>query len=381
MKYQAKIPTVFTNMLVSKLGEISNKTVLVIRDWYTAVFLAKNNKVLFITDDPEAEEKFRLIVIRNISFGNDDNVILINTTVNKKGNIVTDSNAWLNVLKGIDMKFDVAIMNPPYDGNLHLKILSKVIPICDKVINISPIRWLQDPLGKYRKNSDYIKFEESISKKIESLDIFSQNEIQKIFNALFSQDVAIYVLGNGGFNYSGLVSNIIQKIIKYMIENPAPFESNKQNGFRVRIPELHCGHRGGHVAKTRPIINNVDFLGKLYIFNNGKYNNKWWYECYNRNQHTKTTPYITNSIYFNSETEAKNFIDSTKTKIFKYISYNVIKDINIEPTKVLWLYDYTLPWNDKRLCNFFNINGYISDTEAIPGSEWETILNTMNKSL
>ena len=50
-------------------------------------------------------------------------------------------------------------MNPPYDGNLHLKILEKVIPIADKVINISPVRWLQDPLAKYKKNSDYKKFE------------------------------------------------------------------------------------------------------------------------------------------------------------------------------------------------------------------------------
>ena len=45
------------------------------------------------------------------------------------------------------MKFDVAIMNPPYDGNLHLKILEKVISIADKVVNISPIDWLMNPYG------------------------------------------------------------------------------------------------------------------------------------------------------------------------------------------------------------------------------------------
>ena len=32
-------------------------------------------------------------------------------------------------------KFDVAIMNPPYDKNLHLKILEKVIPIADEVVD------------------------------------------------------------------------------------------------------------------------------------------------------------------------------------------------------------------------------------------------------
>ena len=34
------------------------------------------------------------------------------------------------------MKFDVAIMNPPYAGKLHLKILEKVIPVAEKVVKI-----------------------------------------------------------------------------------------------------------------------------------------------------------------------------------------------------------------------------------------------------
>ena len=42
-------------------------------------------------------------------------------------------------------------MNPPYSRNLHLKILEAVIPVADKVVNISPVRWLQDPFAKYKK--------------------------------------------------------------------------------------------------------------------------------------------------------------------------------------------------------------------------------------
>lgn len=33
-------------------------------------------------------------------------------------------------------------MNPPYDGNLYLKILDAVIPHAEKIVNISPIYWL-----------------------------------------------------------------------------------------------------------------------------------------------------------------------------------------------------------------------------------------------
>ena len=52
-------------------------------------------------------------------------------------------------------------MNPPYNGNLHLKIIDKVIKACpdSEIINLSPIRWLQDPLAEYKKNSDYNRFE------------------------------------------------------------------------------------------------------------------------------------------------------------------------------------------------------------------------------
>ena len=35
-------------------------------------------------------------------------------------------------------KFDICLMNPPYDGNLHFKFLKKVIEVCNITINISP---------------------------------------------------------------------------------------------------------------------------------------------------------------------------------------------------------------------------------------------------
>lgn len=49
-------------------------------------------------------------------------------------NIEIDFAEWLR-----RMKFDCIVMNPPYDGSLHLKILKAVIPHAKKTINISPI--------------------------------------------------------------------------------------------------------------------------------------------------------------------------------------------------------------------------------------------------
>ena len=69
------------------------------------------------------------------------------------------------------MKFDCIIMNPPYKRNLHLKILAEAITHLkdetSKCVNLSPVRWLQDPLAKYKKNSDWHRFQESVSKHIE----------------------------------------------------------------------------------------------------------------------------------------------------------------------------------------------------------------------
>ena len=71
-------------------------------------------------------------------------------------------------------KFDVAIMNPPYDGNLHLEILEKAIPIADKTINISPIGYALDwPLFYNLKSTPNFKLKQYILKHISSFEILN----------------------------------------------------------------------------------------------------------------------------------------------------------------------------------------------------------------
>ena len=60
-------------------------------------------------------------------------------------------------------KIDFILMNPPYDRSMHLKFLEKTIQIGDNVISIQPVRWLEESVGKTKKNSAYNKYEESIS--------------------------------------------------------------------------------------------------------------------------------------------------------------------------------------------------------------------------
>ena len=119
------------------------------------------------------------------------------------------------------MKWHYVIMNPPYSRNLHLKFLEKAIEVSDNVVSIQPVRWLQDPIAKYNKNSNKIKYENSISKHIEDLEIVTAKETKKQFNILLPCDSAIYLCSQkGGYDYNKLSSNhIIDKVVDYINKN------------------------------------------------------------------------------------------------------------------------------------------------------------------
>lgn len=377
MKFQANIPFKLTKMFYEKLGgQPKDKRVLVIRDFFTAMHVSIDNAVTFVTDDKEAYELFNKNVVSNDEFDNNDTTLLVDTEINK--------NAWKDFIKELASmpKFDVAIMNPPYDKNLHLKILEAVIPVAEKVVNISPVRWLQDPLAKYKKNSDYNKFEESISKKIESLDVIDAKSANGLFGAIFGTDLGIYTCCNTTSNCinTDLTDNITKRVVQHMIQNHATFDYNKKDGVRIRIPCICGGKSGGSGERNKVRLCEVrNCLGQPLVFTNGLLNGKQWHEYYRKNQYSKTTDGITCSIKFNSTTEADNFFASVNTQFYKYIHHNVVLDVHIEECKILFMQDYTQPWDDKRFCEYFGITGYIDDEHAAPNSEWEIILNTMKE--
>ena len=372
MKFQANVPFKLTKLFYEKLGEQpKNKRILVIRDFFTAMHAAIDNSVTFITDDKEAYELFCKNIVSNDEFGNDDTTLYVDTEINK--------NAWKDFIKEVASmpKFDVAIMNPPYDKNLHLKILEAVIPIADKVVNISPVRWLQDPLAKYKKNSDYKKFEESISKKIESLDVIDSNTASVLFNAAFNMNLGIYVIGSGGYDYKSCENNIIDRILSSMPDNMC-------NHLQMSIPNnwslvmsMMVGGSGGRLATCSSWNSEYD----KYVYHDNTNNNGQTYEEYRRSKCWGNVKPRAEACHFEfvTEDELRNFYDALQTKFFRYIFTVSLVDVHVHPEFYPYMQDYTQPWTDKRFCEYFGITGYISDTEAEPDSEWELILNTMKE--
>ena len=265
-------------------------------------------------------------------------------------------------------KFDVAVMNPPYDGTLHLKILEKVIPIADKVVNISPSNCYTCNRLKFSTDIPmYNKFVKSIFSHCTSVDTISAVEASKIFNIAQGTDLAISVYNNTytDENYIAdkflkydnkiLEKSICDKILKKC--QHSHWETFKGTGSYV----LNTSHVHGHSG-------NKDFTNLLCM-------------NYDDALKVKKTPDARSCQFrFTTETERKNFYNAyMNSKVIHWWNYQWKNQIILVLKYIPYMSDYSQPWTDKRFCEYFGITGYISDTEAEPNSEWETILNTMKK--
>ncbi len=269
------------------------------------------------------------------------------------------------------MKFDCIIMNPPYQKNLHLKVLAEAIKhlkddgVC---VNLSPVRWLQDPLARYKKASDLKRFEEGVAKHVESLDTITALQAQQIFQGtIMNIDLGIYKCKSSQtvFDYKHIYDDkVLNKCIEYIVTHNPVIEADKQDSWRVRMPQILGGKSGGSGDRSK-LVKYLSF-GKLLAFKDGKSKDgKWWYDCYMRNQYSKTTPYITSSIKFETEAEAENFIKQFNTDFGKYITNLLLSDVHVAPMQVIWMGDAINPrtglrgyqgeWTDEDFHKFFNI--------------------------
>ena len=343
MKFQANVPFKLTKMFYEKLGEQpTDKRILVIRDFFTAMHASIDNAVTFVTDDKEAYELFSKNVVSNDEFGNDDTALFVDTEINK--------NAWKDFIKELSSmpKFDVAIMNPPYDKNLHLKILEAVIPIADKVVNISPNDFYTNPYSMFEKDKQKREAKEKIATKIVSEQYITPIEFNQLFNTNWSGAVSIMLFDKDSTTHidiskyeskNKLLTKIIDKITK--------------------LPSIRSKF-------TREIGKNYVLIRRT----NHRYLN--WCEDYNRNIKA------VEGINFENDREEQNFRKSFNTWFYKFLNTTDWPGA-ANSAEIPYMQDYTQPWDDKRFCEYFGITGYISDTEAEPGSEWEIILNTMKE--
>ena len=266
-------------------------------------------------------------------------------------------------------KFDICLMNPPYAKSLHLQFLEKAIQICDNVVSVQPVRWLEDPLAKNKKNADFNKFNDSIIKYINNIEVISNDMARLYFNAGINTSLAIYNCNNiGGFDVNKLQDTIIKKIIdKLNKENNTLdyyIEKNKFDGWRVRFVNIVGG---SHTKDNKKDI--IKAMTNLLYFYNGYKDKKLWYNFYQRNQFTKITQNIPLSIKFSTEVECINFINSFKTDFILYIILKTTLNTTVSTKCIPFMPTYNKNWTNEMFYKYFDLTK----------DEIQTIEDYMNK--
>lgn len=339
---------------------------------------------------------YKCTVTRLKELGVPESNICIGKVSNKKVNINKDwyleneeGDLYENVCTTFEnLNFDCIIMNPPYDGNLHLKIVEKTIELLKDdnsiCVNLSPVRWLQDPLAKYKKGSDWNNFI-SIRNSLLSLDFIKKQDASKMFDNFMDIDLGIYVFTKKGGLQLDNSNTIVDKVVAFDSKKLADvIERNKNDGWRVRTNEQKPEDSKN---ENNPCNIQRHFYlthNKLsYVYYNGKTKDgvDWYNHRVGKGGRHTDKIVLDFSIPFPNEIEAVNFENSTKTKFYLYIHGATKVDQHTPFGYLPYLGEvenprthkmgYESDWTDEDFCEVFGITD----------SEWKTILETMKPYL
>ena len=255
-------------------------------------------------------------------------------------------------------------MNPPYKGSLHLDILTKILTKGEKIVNLSPIRWIED-IDRDSVRSTKSKYNE-VFHHIESIDKMDIFEAMKSFdyNLVSPVNLEVYTLRANNYYDNKLLlrSPLLRRVCDFNYRNTDFIEDNRKDGFRIKISKIVAGKCQGE-GKRKPSLSS---LGKLLWFYDGKgTDGRMWYEYYFKNQFFKDTETIPSSIRFSSQEECENFIKSFDTPFLKYIEDLLISDVHVNYRKILFmgnainprthLKGYLGEWTNEDFYQFFEV--------------------------
>ena len=243
-------------------------------------------------------------------------------------------------------KFDVVIMNPPYDdGSSAMSHIDEKIILCIKNavklgICVDMAGWFLDKTNKIRN-----KEKEHCVDFITSAKILKKEEFNEIFGIGASQDGFIFTFTNNKTDWFDKCWDIKNPIYKILKNAPGFFTEN-----------FKCNH--GTVVKK----NNTIYL-KRKTFNK---TDKFLFEYKDITGAVHQYDY---ECQFNTVAEKENFLKSFDTTFMKFILKQIRTGRIIRLSGMPFMLDYKKPWTDERFKTYFGIND----------SEWETILNTMKE--
>lgn len=278
------------------------------------------------------------------------------------------------------MKFDVVFSNPPYNGNIDIKILNDIIDASDEFIIVHPSTWILDTKDKAKLFSI---FKTKTDTKFKSLDFFNGNFVFDI--DIFTPCVITHIdknhKGTIDVNYFNLsyVSNSIfdvtkfsdqwlplvkqfkNQISQYISDNDGHmwerFKDNKTNNW-IEQPDkvmfqLPMGRGGTYTNITTKILRD-DFY-TFFSKDISEITNK---NCSDKVAFTGGTYY-----YFDSIDERTNFINYLKSDFVRFcLSLSKLNKHNDrgEMELIPWL-DFTEEWDDDKLFKKFDVSQDLQD--------------------
>ena len=274
----------------------------------------------------------------------------------------SDPKTWETLIELLNrntnkMKFDHIIMNPPYCRNLHLKILNEAICYSDDIVNLSPIRWLQDPIAEYKKNSDWKKFE-NVREHIESIEVISAKDATALFSAGFIMNLGVYHTTDKG-GWSGFDRNsIIKKVIESdCVGIPVTSYKNVNKKCFALLKGVDGTSHADRGQKPDGFILRKEVHYGKYFIDGISTNGKTLAECKESNvMATNGNINEWRVVEFDTENEVQNFYTFTKTKFVRYIYINEgTGTLNPQHKFLPFMHDYTHAWTDKDLYEYFNL--------------------------
>ena len=239
------------------------------------------------------------------------------------------------------MKLDKIIMNPPYSGNLHLKILSHLISLYPdaEVVCLHPYTWLSPtniarPMGKWRS---------ILNGHCKSIDIISHDEMNTLFgtgNSIETGIISCWGENNVDLENYGLMP--IQKSLYTKVEA-------LQNEV-VSLNQAKYNHLYGSVKYDGNPNFRREYDVPIYTWHGGS----TLKEALLIKDDTKKVGMV---LYFNSENERQNFIDSLDTKFMTWYWKTFV--VGCGDNKLINYFfrmkDYTHPWTDQMLYEYFDL--------------------------
>lgn len=237
------------------------------------------------------------------------------------------------------MMFDLIVGNPPYCRSLHLKIMEYAMHSAKEIVWISPVRWLQDPLAKYKKNSDLLKYRDTILTKLKEVEVVSAKDAVKLFDNLdFDNDLAIY----------------------HLVESTEEFDATKiyENGWflekvveRVASGEVDSVY--DHWLDRTKLDLNIPFVRMSAI--GGSRSLK--YKLFPKQHETafaKDAKKV-GGLNFATQEEAENFFSYMQTDFIKFLGITIKRGVNVPLRFIPYMPTYTRAWTDEDLFKLFNI--------------------------